>query len=299
MFMAVAFLMAGMVTSYSQAQPPVQRLESPGRMLSLPRAGTPGSFTSPYQPRNPPPAIPGSPQFDPPAVRAVVRPFNLDSAVARILADQKLMSAVGEFELVITNGAKLDITLFPLLVHVFDGQVRTEMDISAASTNIYSAGPFAALRQVGLTRVINLTQVQSNVRVTSQVFPEGNCYLTSELPAEDMLMLIRLDKRLMGSEVLAGIPCEKTVVTLVYANGERREGRIWTASGALRQMQFDVGDSRLTVRIQDAQHVGELTPQEIAAQRSQLFELPKHYTKLNDMDAVLTRVFTIRQRAGR
>ena len=263
-------------------------------MLSLPgRAITPNA--APYQALT---STNLSPILTSP-LRPPTRPFNLDAALARILAELKLIGIVGEFELVVTNAGKTEVTLFPLLVHVLDGQVRTEMDITAAPAAITATGPFSALRQVGLTRVINLTQVQTNVRVVSQIFPEGKCYVTRELPAEDLIMLIRVEKRLLGQELLAGALCEKALFTLVYPTGDKREGRVWSAAGVLRQIQFDIGDSRLTVRVQESQGVAELQAQDIAEQKLMLFELPKDHQKFGDLDSALTRIHAVRQRGQR
>lgn len=291
-FAAICVLVLSTAPGFAQVNP--KRAEPPGRMLTLP-GRSPQPNASPYQP----PSVTNLSQVIPPALRTQARPFNLDTAVARILADLKLIGVVGEFELAVTNAGKVELTVFPLLVHVLDGQVRTEMDISAASAAITATGPFSALRQVGLTRVINLTQVKSNVRLTSQIFPEGKCYITRELPAEEMLMLIRAEKKPLGQETLAGVACEKSLFTLVYPTGEKREGRIWSAAGGLRQIQFDVGDSRLTVRVQESQGIAELRAQDIAEQKLALFELPKGYEKFADLDAVLTRIFALQQRSLR
>jgi len=287
-------LLATTAAGFAQINP--QRAAPPARMLTLPgRSAAPNA--APYKSLTPTNL---SPLLKSPAqVQAQSRPFNLDAAVARILADLKLIGMVGEFELVVTNAGRAEATVFPLLVHVFDGQVRTEMDISAASAAVTATGPFSALRQVGLTRVINLTQVQPSLRVTSQVFPEGKCYVTRELPAEDLLMLIRVEKRSLGQENVAGTVCDKSLFTLVYPTGEKRESRVWLAVGSLRQIQFDVGDSRLTVRVQESQAVAELRAQDIADQKVALFELPKDYDKFTDLDSALTRIFARQQRLPR
>lgn len=294
-FATFCALVLATASGFAQVSSP-QRAAPPARMLTLPgRAGAPNA--SPYKSlatTNLSPIL-----KSPVQAQAQARPFNLDAAVARILADLKVIGIVGEFELVTTNAGRAEVTVFPLLVHVFDGQVRTEMDISAASAAVTATGPFSALRQVGLTRVVNLTQVQPSLRVTSQVFPEGKCYVTRELPAEDLLMLIRIEKRSLGQENVAGAVCDKSIFTLVYPTGEKRESRVWLAVGSLRQIQFDVGDSRLTVRVQESQGLAELRTEDIAEQKLALFELPKDYDKFTDLDSALTRIFARQQRSLR
>lgn len=289
-FVVICALLLASTSVPAQSTPP--RAAPPARMLSLPGRSPTATTLRPF-------TVTNLSQTLPAALRPKASDFNLDTAVARILADLKLIGIVGEFELMVTNAGKAEMTIYPLLVHVLDGQVRTEMDISAAPAAITSTGPFSALRQVGLTRVINLTQVQPNLRVTSQVFPEGKCYITRELPAEDMLMLIRVEKRPLGQEILGGIPCEKSLVTLVYPTGDKREGRAWSSAGVLRQVQFDVGDSRVTVRVQDSQGVADLQAQDIAEQKLALFQLPKDYDKFPDLDSALTRIHAQQQRGRR
>ena len=165
-----------------QATPP--RAAPPARMLTLPSRTTQPGVT-PYRPlttANLAPITSQASHLQQPQQRA----FNLDSAVARVLAEMKIVGMVGEIEMAVTNAGKVEITVFPLLVHVFDGQVRTEMDISAASALITATGPLSALRQVGLTKVINLTQLKGSAGVASQIFPEGNCYVTRDLPVDDL-----------------------------------------------------------------------------------------------------------------
>ena len=265
-------------------------------MLTLPqRGGT--STASPYQPMPgngkmiQTPAAPS--QTDPAAAE---RPFNLDSAVARIMADAKLVAIIGELEIAVTNGVTVETNIFPLSVHVFDGQVRTEMNIESVSTVITNTGPFSAFRQLGLTRLVNLTQVQQNARVVSQVFPENKCYVSQELPAEEMLMLMKLEKLPAGTEQLGPLACEKTAVSIVYANGSRRTGHTWSVPAALRQVQFDVGATRLTVRVQDSQPLAELRPQDIAEQKQALFELPKDFFKFTRLDDALARLYADQQK---
>ncbi len=276
-----------------QATPP--RAEPPARMLTLPsRTSQPGA--APFRPLTPANLAPITSRS---SSLPQQRPFNLDSAVARVLADMKVVGIVGEFELAVTNAGKVEITVFPLLVHVFDGQVRTEMDISAASAVITATGPFSALRQVGLTKVINLTQLKGSAGVASQVFPEGKCYISRELPVEDLLVLMRLEKKPTGQETINGVACEKSLLTLIYPSGYKREACLWSAGGVPRQLQFDVGDSRLTVRVQDAQNLAELRARDIAEQKAALFELPKDYDKYTQLDDALTRIHARQQRGLR
>lgn len=291
----VALCLLAAPSAFAQATPP--RAAPPARMLTLPsRTTQPGA--TPYRPlttANLAPITSQAPSFQQPQQRA----FNLDSALARVLAELKIVGVVGEFELAVTNAGKVEITVFPLLVHVFDGQVRTEMDISAASAVITAAGPFSALRQVGLTKVINLTQLKGSAGVASQIFPEGNCYVTRELPVDDLLVLMRMEKKPLGQETISGVACEKSLVTLVYPSGQKREAQLWSVGASPRQLQFDVGDSRLTVRVQDAQSVAELRAADIAEQKAALFELPKNYDKYTQLDDALTRIHARQQRGLR
>jgi len=264
-------------------------------MLTLPgKSATSG--VNPYRPLTPGNLAPLTTATNAPA-RAQSRDFNLDTAVGRILADLKYVGVVGEFELAVTNGTKVDLTLLPLVVHLIDGQVRTEMDISSIPSVITATGPFASLRQFGVTRLVSLTFFNDNVH--SQVFPEGKCHLSRELEPEEMLALIRLERKVIGQESLNGLVCEKTVLTLIYPSGEKREALLWAVGGNPRQMQFNVGDSRLTIRVSDSQSFAELRPEDLLKQKAELFTIPKDYIKFNRLDDILTRFHAIQQRAPR
>jgi hypothetical protein len=277
----------------SPAQTPPPRAATPARMLTLPgRGNAPGA--TPYRPLTPGNLAPLTTNTNAPA-RTLARALNLDTAVGRVLADLKYVGVVGEFELAVTNGTKVEITLFPFVVHLLDGQVRTEMDISPASSLITATGPFSALRQFGVTRVVSLTYYNAH----SQIFPEGKCYVSRELEPEEMLALIRLDKRVVGQETLNGVACEKILLTMIYPSGEKREARLWAVGGNPRQLQFDIGDSRLTIRVSDSQSASELRQEDILKQKAELFDMPKDYLKFNRLDDILTRFHAIQQRAPR
>ncbi|MFM8469361.1 MAG: hypothetical protein ACKODH_05240 [Limisphaerales bacterium] len=262
-------------------------------MLTLPgRANAPGA--TPYRPLTPGNLAPLTTNTNAP-VRTQPRAFNLDTAVGRILADLKYVGLVGEFELAVTNGAKVEVTSFPLVVHLLEGQVRTEIDISPAPALITATGPFSSLRQFGVTRLVSLTYFNAH----SQIFPEGKCYVSRELEPEEILAMIRLERRVVGQEVLNGIACEKTLLTMIYHSGEKREARLWAVGGNPRQIQFDVGDSRLTIRVSDAQSAAELRQEDILKQKAELFDMPKDYLKFNRLDDILTRFHAIQQRTPR
>ena len=267
----------------SIAQVTPKRAETPSRQ------GAPGRGVGVAQPLTPEAMSPILSQAAT-VSRSQPRAFNLDTALARILADLKITGASGEFELSVTNNGKAEITIFPLSIHLLDGQVRTELDISAAPSRVDSKGPFSVFRQVGLTRVVNLTQASGSLRLTSMMFPEAKAYVTRELPAEDMPLLIRLEKKPLGQEALNGLACEKSIVTLVYPTGEKRDARLWQTGGTPRQVVFEVGETLLTIRLREAQGVSELRAQDAALRKVALFETPKDYTKYSEVEQIIANV---------
>lgn len=264
-------------------------------------------------PRNPVPApsvsAPAPPTvstlpFTPPAAQSGVkivppRGFNLDTALARILNDAKLATAMGEFELSITNAGRVELSRFPLWVHLREGQVRTELDISSAPGHFTATGPFAPFRQEGITRLVNLTVANLSLRKSYQLFPEKQTFVSRDLAAEDMPLLLQLQKQPLGPDTLDGVAAEKWLMTLVYPNGDKRPAEVWLMNGAPRQIRLSVGDSRLTVRFRETQPVTAPVSKELAIQQAHLFELPPNYrafADVGDMLAMLSakRVKTLR-----
>lgn len=264
-------------------------------------------------PRNPVPAptapAPAAPTistlpFTPPAANSGVRivpssGFNLDTALARILNDAKLASAMGEFELSSTNAGRVELSRFPLWIHLREGQVRTELDIAAAPGHFGATGPFAAFRQEGITRLVSLTVANLALRKSYQLFPEKQTFVSRDLAPEDMPLLLQLQKQPLGPDTLDGAAADKWAMTLVYPNGDKRPTEVWVMNGIPRQIRLSVGDSRLTVRFREAQPAGAPVTKEVALLQARLFELPPDYrgfADAGDMLAMLSakRVKTLR-----
>lgn len=268
-------------------------------------------------PRNPvpapsAPAAPAAPMapsvttlpVTPPAANSGVRivppsGFNLDTALARILTDAKLVSAMGEFELSITNAGRVDLHRFPLWIHLREGQVRTELDITSAPGHFGATGPFAPFRQEGITRLVNLSIVNLSLRKSYQLFPEKQTFVSRDLAPEDLPLLLQLQKQPLGPDTLDGAAAEKWAMTLIYPNGDKRPAEVWVMNGIPRQIRLTVGDSRLTVRFREAQPAPATLTKEAALQQAHLFELPPAYrafADVGDMLAMLSakRVKTLR-----
>ena len=247
------------------------------------RTGVPARSPSPANP-NPfllAPAQP-VPQLPAQSIRVQPRSFNLDTSLARLLAEMKSVTATGEFELSVTNAGKVEVTTVPLTLHLIEGRVRTELDLSALPARIDSTGPFASLRATGINRVTTLTMSAINMRLTQQLFPDAKAYITQPLPDEDIPAMIRLDKVSLGKDPANGM--EKFHGTLTYTTGEKRPVRLWETSASvpqLAQAQFDVGDSLITIRIRSTESLAD------NALARTLFQIPTNYFKFTDVEQML------------
>ena len=162
----VGGLCAAALTGAAQVSP--KRIEVPSR------TGVPARSPSPANP-NPFLLAPAQPASHLPSQTVSVQPrlFNLDTSLARLFADMKSVTATGEFELSVTNAGKVEVTTLPLTLHLIEGRVRTELDLSALPMRIESTGPFASLRNSGINRVTTLTMSAVNMRLTQQLFPDA------------------------------------------------------------------------------------------------------------------------------
>lgn len=272
-------LLAGLCAAalVATAQTNSKRIEVPSR------TGVPARSPSPANP-NPFLLAPAQPALQLPAqsIRVQPRAFNLDTSLARLFADLKSVTATGEFELSVTNAGKVEVTTLPLTLHLIEGRVRTELDLSPLPVRIDSTGPFASLRAVGINRVTTLTMSAINMRLTQQLFPDAKAYITQPLPDEDIPAMIRLEKVALGKDPANGL--EKFQATLTYTTGERRPVRLWQTSAAvpqIAQVQFDVGDSLITVRIRSVESIAE------SALAKALFQIPTNYFKFTDLGQLL------------
>lgn len=280
------FCAFGLLVSVAGAQTGAQRGDPAGRATTPSRNQTP-PIKSPF-----PLGVPlGNAQMAVPTVSMQPRPFNLDTALGRLFADFKAVAVGAEFELSVTNAGRVEVTTLPMALHVVDWRVRTELDISSVPARIESTGPFAAFRQLGITRLTHLTLPA--VRLTYLLLPEGKGFITQPLAAEDMSVLVKLEKRLVGKDTLNGVACEKSLVTLIYPNGERREARVWqaTAGGPHPvQLQFALNDSLITVRVRSVVNLAEQRTPEAMQQQQTLFELPRDFTQFADVGQMLQTV---------
>ncbi len=281
------------------AQNPSQRNEAPLRTVVPPRSQTP-AINNPFAP---PTSLAPPPQFTPPPppagapspIRAQARTFNLDTALARLFLDLKAVTAVGELELSITNADKVEITVLPLTLYVLPDRVRTELDLSRVPVNINSSGPFTEIRAAGVNRIVTLTRCAANFRITEQVFPDAKAYVRRQLDYEDLPAGIRLERVLLGKDPTSGL--EKYQATLIYINGEKRDFRLWQTTAATPQpvvVQFDIGDTLVTVRINTVQSIAD--GPESSARMGALFQIPADHTKHEDVGQLL-QMFSARRSA--
>jgi hypothetical protein len=289
-----AFCLLGIATPDVGAQAGIQRIETPVR-TPVPRNPTPTPGAPGFGPQlQPPPPAP----LPTPSVQVQPRPFNLDTALARLLADLKAVTAMGEFELVITNAGKAEVTKLPLVLHLMEGRARTELDIRSVPVRADFNGPFTPFRQAGITRLVNLTVFNTTVRLSYQLFPEVKAYLTQSLSAEELPFLVRLENRPVGPDNLNGLACERSLATLTYPNGDKREARVWRmspeAGGRPIQVQFDLADALVTVRLKSFQSLAGLSAQQTADQVATLFALPPDYKSYPDAGYML-QTLSLRQ----
>lgn len=298
LFVALCGLALATVSGWAQTG--TKRIETPAR-ATVPR----------NQPSVPIPSTPapqqgqGVPQqqLSAPSIRVQPRPFNLDTALSRILADHQAVTAKGEFELSTTNAGKVEVTTLPLTLHLMEGRVRTELDITSVPMRANFNGPFTPFRQAGITRLVNLTVFNTTLRLTYQLFPEVKAHITQPLPAEELPFLIKLESRSLGADTLNGIACEKFLATLTYPTGDKRDARLWKsgtgASAQPVQVQFDVGDSLITVRLRSLQNFGSLNAKETALRMAALFALPLDSKEYPDAGYMLQAISAHQIRALR
>lgn len=266
------------------------------------RSDTPGRTVTPARPQPQPAAnpfllapTPATPLLPSQSVRVQPRPFNLDTALARLLADLKAVTATGEFVLSVTNAGKIEVTTLPLTLHTMEGRVRTELDISSVPVRIQSNGPFTALRAAGINRVVTLTMSAVNFRLTHQIFPDAKAFITQQLPDEDIPALIRMEKASLGKDPGNGM--EKFLATLTYTNGEKRPARLWQTAAAppqVAQVQFDVGDSLITIRFRSLESLTDTRTPDALARATTLFQIPTDYIKHSDLSQML-QIFSASQ----
>lgn len=279
----------------AQQLPPGQRgqirqglpvIPQPGR-ANLPTPSTPNPFAQRPETNtvfNPRLSLPKSAP-DP----ATMRPFNMDAATAKLLADTKSFSARADMVFAYGPPQARETNIVPLVVYFLDGRLRTDMNLAQIATpQGMLAPPFVGLVSVGVDRIINI--VRPDRRSMFLMYPGFNSYTELPLLPEecattdkegDALKIARADA---GRETMLGQACAKQKVTLIYANGSRHEAMVWFSDelrGFPVQIQWLEPGATVTLRFLQV-NITMLEPN--------LFDAPKGHFKYADQPAMLVAV---------
>jgi len=169
-----------------------------------------------------------------------------------------------------------------------DNQSRVEIDIGQMKSKDLPAGAVAAVKQMGMDRLITIVRPAKKARYL--VFPGLESYVNTPLTAEETDAFAKkpkIEKTAVGKETLDGHACVKNKITATDAKGVKTEFTVWNATDLkdfpVQIMTKEKVDT-VIIRYKDIQ---------LAKPDSKQFDVPADFKEYNDYLA-LTQAATMR-----
>ena len=112
-----------------------------------------------------------------------------------------------------------------------DKKCRVEIDISQMKSKDLPAGAVAAIKQMGMDRLITIVRPEKKARYL--VFPGLQSYVNTPLTTEETNAFAKnpkIGKTAVGKETLDGHACVKNKVTVTADQGAKTEFTVWNAT---------------------------------------------------------------------
>lgn len=138
-----------------------------------------------------------------------------------------------------------------------DNKSRVEIDISQMKSKDMPAGAAAAVKQMGMDRLITIVRPDKKARYL--VFPGLQSYVNNPLTAEETDAFAkkpRIEKTAVGKETLDGHACVKNKVIATDDKGAKTEFTVWNATDLKDfpvQIMTKEKDDTVIIRYKDIQ----------------------------------------------
>ncbi len=178
------------------------------------------SMPSAQQPRGTLPAPPRS------ALEAALsRPFVMDVATARLLADARAFTARAEMDMVMGPPNARTTNTVPLVVAFLEGRMRMDMDVNEVRSSTIPAPMFTALIELDLNKVVSV--VRPDRRVLHVMYPDLRGYIDFPLTPEEVAGTMKVERTQAGRGTALGESCAMQRVVVTCESTNRHEATVW------------------------------------------------------------------------
>jgi hypothetical protein len=174
----------------------------------------------------------------------------LNAAMLKLFGDTTAFSAQAELTMLDLSHKETlrSIVHFALL----DGKMRTELDMNQMKSTELSPEDLAGFKKMGLEKMITI--VRPDRKSTLVIYPSLKGYAETPMSREqaaDLATKFKVEKVLLGKEVIDGHPCEKSKVLLRGDKGEKYDAVVWNATDLNRfPLRIQMNQSDATVLMQ-------------------------------------------------
>jgi len=122
-------------------------------------------------------------------------------------------------------------TSVAMIFSCLNSKCRVEIDIGQMKSKDLPAGAAAAIKQMGMDRLITIVRPEKKARYL--IFPGLKSYVNTSLTTEEMDAFAKdpkIEKTAAGKETLDGHACVKNKVTATDAKGTKTEFTVWNAT---------------------------------------------------------------------
>ena len=169
-----------------------------------------------------------------------------------------------------------------------DQKCRVEIDISQMKSKDLPAGAMAAIKQMGMDRLVTIVRPEKKARYL--VFPGLQSYVNTPLTPEETDAFAKkpkFEKAAIGKETLDGHACVKNKVTATNDKGDNTEFTVWNATDMKEfpvQIMTKEKDDTVIIRYKDVQ---------LAKPDAKQFDVPAGFKEYHDYLA-LTQAATMK-----
>jgi hypothetical protein len=207
----------------------------------------------------------------------------VNAALTRLFGKVNAFSA--QVEVRVTDKSQKELMDTPMDFSLLNKQIRVAVDMSQMRNKDMPAGAAAALKQIGMARVISV--IRPDKKLIYIMYPDQQCFVAMPLKgdnpdSEDKEP--RLQKTALGKETIDGHPCVKNKVVITDSKGQSVDAITWNAT--------DLKDFPIQIQTTEKDNTSTLRFKQIQFEKPDpaLFDPPSGYAEYKDQTALMTAI---------
>ena len=151
------------------------------------------------------------------------------ATLSKLFGEHKAFTAKSDVR--VYDKTNKETTSVVMLFVCLDSKSRVEIDISQMKSKDLPPGAVAAVKQMGMDRLITIVRPEKKARYL--IFPGLQSYVNTPLTAEETASFAKdpkIEKTAIGKETLDGHACVKNKVITTDGKGAKTEFTVWNAT---------------------------------------------------------------------